>query len=145
VIVDHELYRVGLRTILRAAPGCEVIGEASRDDDALDLLNELAPDLVIVDTALRGWRGTAGVQRIRRQVPAARVLVLTEARGSRNVAAALAGGANGYALKSDSVAETLNAIERVRSDRLYLSPSLDVKNDLGFQVEQANSFPDMTG
>jgi len=130
VLLDHELYRLGLRRMLETFGECEVVGEASTPRAALKLIAAFEPDVVVMDTALRGLKSGSAIQKIRGRAPGARVLILTEHGRVRDVATAMAAGASGYALKGGSIDEILRAVQRVHLGRLYLSPSLDSDRDV---------------
>ena len=124
VLLDHELYRMGLRLILTAVPGCDVVGEAGTERDALDVVSTAAPDVIIMDTVLPGLQGAEGVKAIRDRAPGARILILTDERRISAAADAMTAGAAGYAMKGDSNAEICRALERVQAGRIYVAPAL---------------------
>ena len=124
VLLDHELYRMGLRLILTGLPGYEVVGEAGTERDALNVVDAAAPDVVIMDTVLPGLRGAEGVEAILGRAPGARILILTDDRSITGAAAAMTAGAAGYALKGDRIAEICRAIDQVRAGRIYVAPAL---------------------
>jgi DNA-binding NarL/FixJ family response regulator len=122
--LDHELYRVGVRLILSAAPEHEVVGEAGTERDALNVVNAAAPDAVIMDTVLPGLRGVEGIKAILGRAPGTRILILTDDRSIASAADAMTAGAAGYALKADSTAEIGRAIAQVQAGRIYVAPTL---------------------
>ena len=124
VLLDHELYRMGVRLILDAAPGCGIVGEAGTEPDALTVVDAAAPDIVIMDTVLPGLRGAEGIKAIRGRARAARILILTDDGSITSAAEAMTAGAAGYALKGDSIGEIRRAIEQVRAGRIYVAPAL---------------------
>jgi len=137
VLLDHELYRLGLRRMLETFGDCEVVGEASTARAGLKLIAAFEPDVVVVDPVLRGFRSGSAIRKIRASAPGARVMILTEHGRVRDVATAMAAGASGYALKGDSIDEILRAVERVHLGRLYLSPSLDSDRDVTLDAHVA--------
>lgn len=124
VLLDHELYRMGVRLILAATPGCEVVGEAGNERDALNVVDTAAPDIVIMDIVLPGLRGAEGVKAIRGRAGTPRILILTDDRSIASAADAMTAGAAGYALKGDSNAEICRAIKQVQAGRIYVAPAL---------------------
>ena len=124
VLLDHELYRLGIRLILSAVPGCEIVGEAGAERDALDVVRAAAPDVVIMDSVLPGLQGAEGVKAILGRAPGARILILTDDRRILAAADAMTAGAAGYAMKGDSNAEICRAIQRVQAGRIYVAPAL---------------------
>ena len=127
VLLDHELYRLGLRLILEASSDCEVVAEASTMRDALTVVSALEPDVVVVDTTLLGLRAATAIRKLRHCRSSIRVLVLTEHGFPRDVVVAMTAGASGYALKGDDNREILAAIRRVGAGGLYLSPAIDLR------------------
>jgi DNA-binding NarL/FixJ family response regulator len=145
VLLDHELYRVGLRRVLEAWPDCEVVGEAGTARAAFEVIGALCPDVVVIDTVLRGLRSASAIRKIQRCAPGVRVLVLTEHGRIRDVAVAMAAGASGYALKGDDIDEIRYAVHRVHLGRLYLSPALDSDRDPGSADTRAPTSQEMSG
>ncbi len=145
VLLDHELYRLGLRRMLETFADCEVVGEASTPRAALKLIAAFEPDVVVVDSALRGFRSGSAIRKIRASAPRARVLILTEHGRVRDVATAMSAGASGYALKGDSIDEILRAVQRVHLGRLYLSPSLDSDRDVTADYAHAAAAQELAG
>jgi len=127
VLIDHPVYRLGLRLLLQTRSGFDVVGEAGSAPEARRIVSSVAPDLVVVDAAVPGMRGRSAIRKIRRCAPGVRVLILTEHGRIEDVVAAMNGGASGYALKGDSNDEILHAFQRLRSGRLYLAPGLDLR------------------
>ena len=138
VLIDHELYRVGLRLILDPVRDCEVVGEAGTALRAFEVVAHLAPDVVVIDPVLRGLRGTSAIQTLRRCAPRVRILVLTELGRLRDVADAVAEGASGYALKDEENDMILHALRQVHLGRLYLSPGLDLRRESDLDLVHAS-------
>ena len=99
---DHTLVREGLRKILEAQTGWEVIGEASDGRQAVRQALELKPDLVILDLAMPQLSGVDAIQQIVRRLPSTRVLVLSMHAEEVYVTRALKAGAHGYLLKDSA-------------------------------------------
>jgi len=127
VLLDHELYRLGLRLILTAVREHEVVGEAGTERDALNVVAAAAPDVVIMDSVLPGLQGAEGVKALLRRAPGARILILTDDRRITAAADAMTAGAAGYALKGDSNAEICRAVERVQAGLTYVAPALTAR------------------
>ncbi|HXU05863.1 MAG TPA: response regulator transcription factor [Polyangia bacterium] len=144
VILDHKLFTMGLRLTLETFGDCEVVGEANTARAAFNVVRTLAPEVVVVDTVLRGLRTGNAIRKIRACAPGVRVLVLTEHGSIRDVAMAMAAGATGFALKGDSIDEILRAVQRVHLGRLYLSPSLDAGRETGPALRRPAPFQEMS-
>lgn len=121
---DHALVRSGIRALLRALPGVEVVGEAADGRQAVALAGSLHPDLVLMDLTMPELNGLEATARITREHPRVRVLILSMHGDEEYVAQAFRMGAAGYLLKDASSAELEIAIRAVgRGDR-YLSPAV---------------------
>jgi DNA-binding NarL/FixJ family response regulator len=119
---DHVLVRQGLRRILEGMADLEVVGEANDGLDLLNLLNQLAPDLVILDIFMPNLRGIEAIHEIKKIRPEAKVLILTMHKDREYLYLALSAGAKGYLLKEDADKELFSAIEKVRHGKTYISP-----------------------
>jgi DNA-binding NarL/FixJ family response regulator len=124
VVDDHELIRMGVKMILDATPGYEVVGEAEDGREALRQVASLRPDLVIMDIAMPGLNGIEGTQRIRKEFPGTKVLVLSMHLERNYVRQTLKAGASGYVLKERAVEEVPLALDCINSGKKYLSPGV---------------------
>lgn len=122
LVDDHQLFRAGLRLALAPEPDIEIAGEAADAREALRLVKETKPDLVVLDVALPDGDGITAAHEMIRRDPAARILILTATTNDLLVRRAFATGAGGYALKTDDVDEIISAIRLVRAGNRYLSP-----------------------
>ena len=129
---DHVLVRQGLRRILEGMTDLEVIGEANDGLDLLNLLNQLTPDMVILDIFMPNLRGIEAIHEIKKIHSDVKVLILTMHKDKEYLYLALSAGAKGYLLKEDADKELFSAIEKVRQGRTYISPhfSEEVVDDL---------------
>jgi DNA-binding NarL/FixJ family response regulator len=124
IVDDHTIVRKGLRTLLAQNPNFEIIGEGADGLEAIRLVEQLKPDLLIIDLSMPKMDGTMAIKEIKKQKPKTKILVLTMYNTEDNILAALRGGADGYLLKEDSHAELLNAIDSILAGKLYLSPGI---------------------
>ena len=108
---DHELVRGGLRSILVARAGWEVCAEAADGREAIEKAKELKPDVVLLDITMPHVNGLDAARIIRRDVPHAKVIILSQYDGSEMRATALDAGAQGYVSKSDASSQLLIAID----------------------------------
>ncbi len=111
IVDDHELLRTGTRQILEAAPGFAVVGEAGDIDDALEVIDEHRPEVVLVDIRLPSGSGIDLARRIVREHPQATVLVLSAYDDDHYVRAALSAGVSGYLLKTTPGDDLVRSIE----------------------------------
>ncbi len=121
---DHAVLRAGLRFLLSAQPDIEVCGEASTGEEAVALVRDLRPDVVVMDLRMAGLDGIAATAAIRQLPEPPRVLVLSMYDDPAFMDQALAAGASGYALKRDADTDLLAAIRAVARGESYLAPRL---------------------
>jgi two-component system response regulator NreC len=119
---DHELFRDGLRAILRAEPGVEVVGEARNGREAVESALKLRPDAVLMDMEMPQLSGLEATRRIRQADPGVHVLILTMYGEEELVAQCMHAGAAGYVLKDVPAAQLVYAIQVVSRGGRYLSP-----------------------
>ena len=107
------------------ASECDVVGEASSGEQAVALAAQLKPQVVVMDVGMPGIGGLAAAHRIGKEMPACKVLVLSQYDDEEYVIEALTeAGAAGYVVKTDAAAELVSAVRAVHSGRRYLSPSI---------------------
>ena len=120
---DHGVVRLGLRTLLGAAPDVEVVGEASNGTEAIALVETLDPDVVVMDLSMDGMDGAAATRELKRRQARARVLVLTMHEEDDYLIPLLEAGAQGYVVKSAVSTELLEALRTVAAGRTYVRPA----------------------
>ena len=121
IVDDHAVVRQGLRLLLDAQPGVEVVGEAADGEMAVQMTHSLKPDVVLMDLIMPGMSGIEAIRRLQGQE--SRILVLTSSLEDRLVKDALQAGAHGYILKTSRAADMLQAIERVAQGMSVLDPA----------------------
>ena len=121
---DHPIVRSGLRALLEAEPGYEVIGEADDGRGALDLVERLRPALLVVDVMMPGLGGLEVTRLVTQRVPSTRVIVLSLHSNEAYVLEALRNGAAAYVLKNSSTSALVEAVREVMAGHRYLSPPL---------------------
>jgi DNA-binding NarL/FixJ family response regulator len=121
---DHALVRQGFRMILESQPDMEVTGEAADGRQAVQLCQELQPDLVVMDVSMPELNGIEATRRIQEISPRTRVLALSMHRDSVFVREILRAGAKGYVLKHAIDVELLAAVRAVGRGEGYLSPAV---------------------
>jgi len=124
LVDDHALVRAGIRALLEKLEGVTVVGEASDGREALALLQELRPDVVLSDIAMQGIGGLVLTAQIFRDHPEVKVLVLSMHANEEYVVHALRAGAAGYLLKDAVVDELELALALIARDGIYLSPAI---------------------
>lgn len=129
LVDDHAVVRRGLRQLFEREPDFAVCGEADTEAGAFDLVEALAPDLLITDLTLEGRSGLDLIKRVHSYHPALPVLVVSMHDARLYAERALAAGALGYAMKRYTDEEVLRAARTVRSGRAYLPEP--VRQDVG--------------
>jgi DNA-binding NarL/FixJ family response regulator len=121
---DHPMFREGLRFTLGREPDLAVVGEAATGTEAVRLVEELDPDLVVMDLAMPELGGLAATRRLTERGARARVLVLTMSEDDETVFAALRAGAGGYLVKGADPGQVVSAVRAVAGGHAVLGPQL---------------------
>jgi DNA-binding NarL/FixJ family response regulator len=121
---DHVLLRQGLRRIVAEAPELEVVGEAGDGLELLQLLNRIVTDMVVLDISMPNLRGLEAIRELKSRHPGVKVLILTMHRDREYLRQAIDSSADGYLLKEDADTELFCAIQKIRDNGFYVSPSL---------------------
>jgi DNA-binding NarL/FixJ family response regulator len=117
---DHPVFRDGVLSIIQIQTDIEVVGEAENGTRAIELYRELQPDVTLMDMQMPITDGLTAIKVIRKEYPAARIIVLTTYKGDAQALRALKAGAAGYLLKSTLRKELLDAIRAVHAGRRHL-------------------------
>jgi DNA-binding NarL/FixJ family response regulator len=121
---DHTLVRTGIRALLVAIPGVEIVGEAGDGQQALALIVEKKPDVALVDVSMPGLNGLDLAARVQREAPQTRMAILSMHGTPAHVAQALRAGVKGYVLKDSAAAELPLLLDAVMRGETYLSPAI---------------------
>jgi len=121
---DHFLIREGLRSILEGEDNLQVVGEAKDGLEVLFLLDELKPDLVLLDISMPNLQGIETARLVKMRHPEMNILILTMHQEREYVVAAASAGVEGYLLKEDAQQDLLLAIEKIRHGKGFISPIL---------------------
>jgi len=139
VVDDHDDWRRFVSRIVASQPEWRVIGEASDGLEAVQMAEQLQPDLILLDIGLPKLNGLEAARQIRAIAPTAKILCVSENR-SRDIAeAALANGAGGYVVKADAGSELVPAIKTVLDGKRFVSPRLLGQKPNGFPEERTDS------
>ena len=123
LVDDHDLFRTGLRNLLEER-GVQIAGEAAAGEEAVRLVRELAPDVVVMDLHMPGISGIEAIRQIAGIAPLTRVLVLTISDQDEDVLHAILAGACGYLLKDASVDDLIRGIEAAAVGESLVSPAI---------------------
>ncbi len=124
VVDDHTVVRDGVCALLALAADIEVAGEAANGSEALKMVRELKPDVVLMDMAMPIMDGLEATRRMRREFPGTRVLVLTQYDDKEYVLPVIEAGASGFISKVAASSELVQGIRSVCRGDSYLSPSV---------------------
>jgi len=118
---DHEIVRKGLRSVLEAQKDCEVVGEAADGRQAIALVKELNPDIVILDISMPLLNGLEATRQILKIRPQTKVLILTMHESDPLIRDVLDAGARGYILKTDAGRDLVTAVESLRRNKTFFT------------------------
>jgi two-component system, NarL family, response regulator NreC len=123
LVDDHVMLREGLRALLNSQPDMDVVGEAADGLEAVRLVDQIVPHVVVMDIAMPCMNGLEATRRIKKAHPDCRVLILTQYENREYVLSVLKAGADGYVLKRSAGAELARAIRSVWAGEPALDPS----------------------
>jgi DNA-binding NarL/FixJ family response regulator len=124
LVDDQQLVRTGFRMILADEPGIEVVGEAADGRQAVEAVERLRPDVVVMDIRMPNMDGVEATRRLLADAPSPRVLVLTTFDADEHVVEALRAGASGFLLKDVDPADFVRAIHTVAAGEALIAPSV---------------------
>lgn len=119
LVDDHPVVRQGLRTLLEGRSEWEVAGEASDGLEAVEKVNSLQPDVVVLDITMPRMNGIEACRVIKEKKPGVEVLFVTQHDSPQMMREALAAGARGYVVKSNLARDLLEAVEQVSQHRMF--------------------------
>src|SRR6266516_1804316 len=123
IVDDHDLFRTGLRNLLEEQ-GVHVVGEAGSGTDAIRIVRELAPDVVVMDLNMPGMGGVDATRHISSLAPLTRVVMLTISDQDNDVMDAILAGACGYLLKDASIQDLMTGIRSAAVGESLISPHI---------------------
>jgi DNA-binding NarL/FixJ family response regulator len=121
LVDDHRLVRAGIRALLEKNPQGEVVGEAADGREAFPLIEKQRPDIVLIDIAMPGLNGLDAVDRIKKEWPETKVIILSMHANEEYVVRALRSDVSGYLIKDAAVDELEDAIRTVTEGEVYFS------------------------
>jgi DNA-binding NarL/FixJ family response regulator len=124
---DHTIVRKGLRSLLEGEEDIEVIGEAGNGKEAITLVEQKKPDIVVMDIGMPELNGLEATRRIKKKFPQTKVLILTMHTNEEYVFEILQAGASGYIVKKAAPTELVSALRAVEQGESFLSPSISKK------------------
>jgi DNA-binding NarL/FixJ family response regulator len=121
---DHELVRKGIRTVLEARTGWQVVAEASDGREAVKKIQELKPQVAILDISMPLLNGLEATRQIAKIAPQTKVLILTMHEADPMIQQILQAGARGYLLKSDASLDLVSAVEALLRNKTFFTPKV---------------------
>ncbi len=124
IVDDHSVVRSGVRALLKSSPAYRVVAEAADGEEAVTLAKRHKPDIVMMDISMPKMNGIEATRVLRREVPPAKIIILTVHEDEEYVYQMLKAGASGYVLKSAGKKEIFAAIDSALSGERFFSPGV---------------------
>jgi NarL family two-component system response regulator LiaR len=147
LVDDHEVVRNGVRAYLETLPDFQVVGEAASGEEAIRIVSDLIPDLVLMDLIMPGLDGVETIRRIKKISPRTQVVVLTSYHEDVHIFPALKAGAISYILKDMKMDKLVDALHRAVQGEVTLHPRVAVRvlqNIRGENPETEPLFTELT-
>jgi NarL family two-component system response regulator LiaR len=136
IVDDHTVVRDGLNALLSVEPGIEVIGSAADGLEAINLAQELKPDIILLDLVMPNMDGVQAIIEIKKTDPVMKILVLTSFAENHQVYSAIKAGATGYLMKDSSADDLIHAIQDTYENRPALQPEIARKLMRDIQTQE---------
>lgn len=147
LVDDHEVVRGGLRAFLNSLPDFEVVGEAGSGVEAVEQVEALVPDVVLMDLVMPGLDGVEATRQLKDDSPRTQIIILTSFHEDEHIFPALQAGAISYLLKDVKATELVEAIRRAASGEATLHPRVAERVIKEFRVgdpDRQRHFTDLT-
>jgi DNA-binding NarL/FixJ family response regulator len=152
IVDDHTLFREGLRALFSAIEDIELVGEATTGEEATDMVEDLQPDVVLMDIDMPGTGGVKATRRILARNPMTRIVMVTMLEDDTSVFSAMRAGALGYVLKGAKPNELVGTIRAVANGQVLFGPTIATRIMRYFSEQGADvkaylpeeAFPELT-
>jgi len=151
IVEDHRLFREGLRLILNGEKSFEIVGEATNGLQAIDVISDLKPDVVLLDIKMPELSGIEVIPIVKNKSPETKMLMLTASEDEANILQSLKAGAKGYLSKNASTSVLFKAIKVVHRGELWVERKLvanlfheSITADSGREYRQKNTKKNLT-
>src|SRR5881398_2979912 len=124
VVDDHTVVRQGLDLLFGDLDDLELVGQVTNGEEALEAVERLQPEVVLMDVRLPGIDGVSAVKRIHQSAPGVKFVIFSAYGDKRLLSDAIAAGARGYVMKGSPPEDLLRAIRTVKEGRAFVDPSL---------------------
>ncbi len=138
IVDDHTLFREGLRALFSAIEDIELVGEATTGKEAVDLVEKLQPDVVLMDIDMPGSSGVQATRSILRKTPTTGIVMVTMLEDDASVFSAMRAGARGYVLKGAQPKELLQIIRAVANGQALFGPAIATRIMRFFNEQEAH-------
>lgn len=142
IVDDHAILREGLCLIIKSVPEYEVVGESGDGREALEKIELLKPDVVVLDISLPTMTGVEVSRQIRKFNPDIKIIILTQHDNDEYVEHLMEYGVHAYILKENTGMDLLRAVEEVIKDNIYLSPEITRKMINNFKINRPRNNPE---
>jgi len=139
LVDDHDLVRTGIKRLLEDHPDIKIVGEATSGEQALELVTENDPDVVLMDINMPGIGGLEATRKLLQRKPKLKIIVVTMHEDDMFAQRLLKAGAMGYLTKGAKVDEILQALQAVMANQRYLCPSIAQQIALSQMTEEESS------
>lgn len=140
IVDDHQLIRHGFKSLLNCTSDIEVIGDVASGEEAIEFTDKHRPNVILMDLRMPGMGGMKATEKLARDYPESRVLVISSCDSEPFPSNSLKAGATGFIAKKDDNKELLSAIRAVATGIQYLSPKI-AKNMAQHKLRDANGSP----
>jgi two-component system, NarL family, response regulator LiaR len=147
LVDDHSVVRMGIAAYFNTLPDFEVIGEAGSGAEAVRIVEQCAPDVVLMDLLMPGMDGVEATRQIRRMSPRTQVIVLTSHHDDEHIFPAIRAGALSYLLKDIDPDDLAEAVRQAHAGEAVLNPRVAarmVKEVQGVREDKTNPFTELT-
>ena len=147
LVDDHSMIRIGLKAYLDTLPDIQVVGEASSGEEAVQVVQDTRPDVVLMDLIMTGMDGVEATRQVKHIHPTAQIIILTSYHEDSHIFPAIKAGALSYVLKDIDPHDLAMAIRSARSGQATLNPQVAarmVRELQGSSTEEANPFLELT-
>lgn len=151
IVEDHSLFREGLRLILNRDKRFKIVGEASNGIQAIDVIGDLKPDMVLLDITMPKLSGIEAIPIIKQKSPRTKILMLTASKDETKIIKSLKAGAKGYVSKNTSTSDLFKAIKLINKGQLWVERELiakyfngDITTEVGGKDRQEKIKKDLT-
>jgi DNA-binding NarL/FixJ family response regulator len=124
LVDDHNMVRQGLRVLLEAEQDIEIVGEAETGRQAVQMVKNLRPDVIVMDVAMPNLNGLEATRQIMKEAPGSKVLVLSSYSDDEYVHQLTEAGASGYLLKQTASADLIKAVRETSKGNAFFSPAV---------------------